>query len=213
MRRLAVIPAQVSTEQAATLPMAGRTALRTLAPGGRLLGRRVLVLGAAGGVGQFHVQLAVAAGATVVAVSRQAAARELLLALGCDHVVSTAEAAPGLFDLVLDAVGGRQISQAISKVTPGGTVVLVGAADQEPSTVTLLDFIGHENAAVHAYFSYAQPETVSEDLTILLGLVVAGQLTPQLGLQAEWTDLTQVLDAFAGREFAGKAVLTVTPAG
>ena len=67
--RLAPLPGSVSFEQAATLPVAGLTAVRALAVGAPLLGRRVLVTGAAGGVGRFAVQLARRAGAHVTAVA------------------------------------------------------------------------------------------------------------------------------------------------
>ncbi|MGW4249491.1 alcohol dehydrogenase catalytic domain-containing protein, partial [Nocardia sp. NPDC004722] len=68
VKRLAVLPDSVSFERAAALPIAGITALRAVRVGGALLGRRVLITGATGGVGQFAVQLAVAAGATVTAL-------------------------------------------------------------------------------------------------------------------------------------------------
>jgi NADPH:quinone reductase-like Zn-dependent oxidoreductase len=67
---LAPLPDQVSDAQAATLPTAGMTALRSLEVGGLLLGKRVLVTGATGGVGRMAVQLARASGAHVTALVR-----------------------------------------------------------------------------------------------------------------------------------------------
>ncbi|MDP8967562.1 MAG: SDR family NAD(P)-dependent oxidoreductase, partial [Actinomycetota bacterium] len=69
-QNLAELPAEVSFAQAATLPVAGITALRALEICGFVLGKRVLVTGASGGVGRFAVQLAARAGAHVTAVSR-----------------------------------------------------------------------------------------------------------------------------------------------
>ena len=81
--RLAAIPAGLSDVQAATLPTAGLTALRALAIGGLVLGKRVLVTGATGGVGRMAVQLAQASGADVTALVRDAAASgELMGTLG-----------------------------------------------------------------------------------------------------------------------------------
>jgi len=94
--RLAPLPADVGIEQAAALPLAGLTALRTLRLAGDLLGRRVLVTGANGGVGRIQIQLAAAAGAQVTAVARAEHEKELL-ALGASSVVADPAAAVGLY--------------------------------------------------------------------------------------------------------------------
>jgi NADPH:quinone reductase-like Zn-dependent oxidoreductase len=120
--RLSALPDEVSTEQAAALPLAGLTALRTLRLGGDLLGRRVLVTGASGGLGGMQVQLAVAAGAQVAAVARAQYAKELL-SRGATSVVASPSDADGLYDLVTDWVGGASLAAALAKVTPGGAAV------------------------------------------------------------------------------------------
>ncbi len=209
VRQLAELPEQVDTASAATLPIAGRTALRTVALGGNLLGRRVLVTGAAGGVGRFQVQIAALAGAEVTAVTRRTDLRDDLLGLGATSIVEQPANADGLFDLVLDAVGGRQISSAVAKVAPGGTVVLIGASDPEPAQLSLLDFAGHENAILRSYFSYAQPDTIDCDLASLVRLLADHRLTPHIGLRSSWTDTNAALDAFAAGRVDGKAVLDV----
>lgn len=206
--RLAAVSETLDIAAVCTLGLAGRTALRTVALGGNLLGRRVLVTGAAGGVGRFQVQLAAAAGGEVVAVSRRPASP--LLCVGASAVVAGPPDALGLFDLVLDGVGGRQLSDSVAKVAPGGTVVLVGASDPEPARLRLLDFVGHENAVIRTYLSYAQPETVDTDLAALIRLMATGQLTPHLGWRAPWSRTNEALDALAGGGVDGKAVLEVT---
>jgi hypothetical protein len=110
-----------------------------------MLGRRVLVTGAAGGVGRFATQLAARAGAEVVAVTRRSHTAEALRALGAAAVVTDAAAADGLFDAVLDVVGGSHLAGAVAKSAPGATIVLIGASDPEPTPLRLIDFIGHEN--------------------------------------------------------------------
>src|SRR5215468_186282 len=109
--RMAPIPPQVSDAQAAALPTAGLTALRALEVGGLVLGKRVLVTGAAGGVGRIAVQLAHLAGAEVTALVRDpAASGDLLRRLGA--AVVTAELA-GFFDVIADGVGGATFGLAI----------------------------------------------------------------------------------------------------
>jgi NADPH:quinone reductase len=147
--RLAPLPAQVGIEQAAALPLAGLTALRTLRLAGGLLGRRVLITGANGGVGRIQIQLAAAAGAEVTAVARPQHEKELL-ALGASSVVADPAAADGLYDLVADWVGGPSLAAGLGKVAPRGTVVL-GTSNTEKTPVNIYDFFGHEGAQLVSY--------------------------------------------------------------
>jgi len=125
---LAELPENVSFEDAATLPVAGITALETLDIGGNQLGRRVLVTGASGGVGTFAIQLAKHAGAHVTALARR---QEGLRELGADEVVdSVPEGAE--YDTILDGVGGPILGAAIGAVAPFGTVVSYASTVPEP---------------------------------------------------------------------------------
>jgi NADPH:quinone reductase-like Zn-dependent oxidoreductase len=113
---LAPVPDEVSDAQAATLPTAGITALRSLEVAGLVLAKRVLVTGATGGVGRITVQLARASGAHVSALVRDAAAAAALLGrLGACEVV---ERLDGDYDLIVDGVGGAIFGQAIEHLTP-----------------------------------------------------------------------------------------------
>jgi len=208
VRALAVLPEGVDLAAAATLGVAGRTALRTVALGGSLLGRRVLVT-AAGAVGRFQIQLAALAGAEVTVVSRRPDAAPELLDQGAAGVVATAGDAAGLFDLVLDNVGGRTLAAAVSKVAPGGTVVLIGVADPEPAQLTLTGFFGHENAVIRSYFSYAQPGPAGDDLATLAGLLADKRLRAPIGLHVSWDQTSDALDALARGKVDGKAVLDI----
>lgn len=204
---LAVLPAEVSIEQAAALPLAGLTALRTLRLGGDLLGRRVLVTGASGGVGRMQVQLAVAAGTQVTAAARPKYEKELL-ALGASSAVADPSAAEGLYHLVADWVGGTSLASGLGKVAPGGTVV-IASGNTEKTPVNVYDFIGHEGARLVGYLSAAYPEPPASDLTTLAGLVADTRLDPGVSLTLPWTRLRDALDAVAERRISGKAVLTV----
>ncbi|MEA2741169.1 MAG: hypothetical protein QOH05_4476 [Acetobacteraceae bacterium] len=100
--RMAVLPETVSFAQAATLPVAGLTALRTLRHGGPLIGRRVLITGAAGGVGTLAVQIAARSGAHVTAVVGAPERAAGLQALGATEVVEGIDKAEGRFALILE---------------------------------------------------------------------------------------------------------------
>jgi len=102
--RMAVLPDNVRFEDAAALPVAGLTALRTLRHGAPLLGKRVLVTGAAGGVGHLATQLAPRSGARVTAVVSSAERGRHLR--GADEIVEGIDKAQGQFALILESAGG-----------------------------------------------------------------------------------------------------------
>lgn len=204
--RMAVLPDEVTFEQAASLPIAGLTALRTLRLGGSLLGRAVLVTGASGGVGRFAVELAAGSGAHVTAVARRT---EGLAELGASQVVTDIADAEGRHDLILESVGGPSLAAAFGLVAPRGTIVLLGNSTNEPTPVNFFDFFGHEDADLRLFHSYFQGDDFTTDLTVLVGLIAAGRLHPQLGVVESWRNLDAVLDRLAAREVDGKAVLLV----
>ncbi len=132
--RLAAIPGRLSDVQAATLPTAGLTALRALAIGGLVLGKRVLVTGATGGVGRMAVQLAHASGAHVTALVRDAAASgDLMGRLGAAAVAGHLG---GEFDVIIDGVGGATFGLAIEHLCPRGVVVNLATRDDEEEMVS-----------------------------------------------------------------------------
>ena len=210
-RAVAALNDRVSYEQAATLPVAGLTALRALREGGAVLGRNVLVTGATGGVGQFAVQLARAAGATVTAQvsspSREAEGREL----GAHHVVTSLQDPDlGPFHLVLDGVGGDLLAQAVHRMAPGATLVAYGRVGNAASQVSISDFYRQAwNARIIGFISPVPEETKGEDLAILAGLVADGRLRPRIGLTLGWDKTAEALAALSRREVRGKAVLTI----
>ncbi len=205
--QLAVLPDAVGFAAAATLPVAGITALRTLRIGGDLLGRRVLITAASGAVGRFQLQLAALRGALPTAVAKPEH-EKALRASGAVDVVAEVGAAEGLFALVTESVGGRATAGAISKVEPGGDVVLFGMSSGQPGTVSIYDFFGHEGARLQSFFSFSTGP-FGGDLALLADLVAEGKLHPTIGFEDDWSALPRALDAFAGRRFAGKAVLTL----
>lgn len=208
--RVGVIPDRVPFAAAATLPVSGGTALKTIRLGGDLLGQPVLITGAGGAVGRFQIQLAALAGAEVTAV---AAPRhhERLLELGAAAVVPETAAAPGGFKLVTDALGGPNLEQAIGQVAPGGTVVMFGMSTPQPASIGLGMFRGgHENARLQNFSLDASAQGLGTDLALLGRLVASGRL--QIDIAQEWPfdQLPAALDALRARAVAGKAVVHVS---
>lgn len=204
--RMAVLPASVSDAQAATLPIAGLTAYRSIRLGDSLLGEKVLITGASGGVGQFAVRLAVLAGARVSALVTRAEHAAQLLALGAQEVVADSDQLQGPFAYVLESVGGATFRAAVRTVRARGTIVVIGNSSGEPASFSIYDFFGHEDARILTFFSYFSPATVSQDLSTLVQLVGDGRLSPQIGLEGNWHELNALLKALRERRVRGKAV-------
>src|SRR3954447_6768652 len=208
VHRLATIPEGVDFARAAALPMAGTTAANLVRGGGALLGARVLVTGASGGVGHLAVQLAALAGADVTAVARAERA-DAMRGYGARAVVAAPGEAEGPFDLVLESAGGASLDAAIERVAPGGTVVIFGNSSREPATLDFTAFFGHEEATIHSYFSARHEADAGRLLAMLLDLVAAGRLHVEVGFEGGWDRLNEAMDGLSERRFAGKAVLTI----
>src|SRR3954452_10647633 len=210
---LAPLPDAVSDAQAATLPVAGLTALYALELGHPPLARRVLVTGASGGVGRFAVQLAKRAGARVTAVSRSAERARGLKELGADEIVHDVGGDGERFDLVVEGVGGASLSAAIRRVAPRGTVVSFARSDEQDVTFpTSALFRDAPGASVHGLYVFAElPRRAGggEDLARLAHLVAEGALHPQIDLEASWREPQEAIDALLDRRIAGKAVLRI----
>src|SRR5438067_3057456 len=209
--RMAALPDNVSFASAATLPVAGLTALRLVRLGGSLLGRRVLITGAAGGVGRFAVQLAALAGAEVTGVVGRPERATGLTERGATAIVTSIEEAEGLFDLILESAGGSSLAGAISKVSPGGTIVVFGNSSREETRISFANFAGHAGARLLAFFIYESgtPASMGVDLATLVSLVASGKLTPEIGLEDSWRNLSRAVTALRDRNVNGKVVLHI----
>jgi NADPH2:quinone reductase len=208
VHRVVPIPDNVSFAQAATLPVAGLTALRCVRLGGALVGRRVLITGAAGGVGTIAVQIAAHSGAHVTAVvgrpDRAAGLREL----GAADVVHGIDNATGRYALILESGGGSSLSAALQRIEPKGTVVVYGNSSAEPSTISFQDFRAAQNARIQSffYFTSGAEEMFAPDLALLVSLIADGSLRPVIGIEENWLHLATVAESLRGRQVAGKAV-------
>jgi NADPH2:quinone reductase len=209
---LAELPGDVTFAQAATLPVAGVTALRALEICGFVLGKRVLVTGASGGVGRFAVQLAARAGARVTGVARNAERARGLTALGAAEVVHDVADA-GEHDAILEGVGGASLGAAIGKVAPRGTIVSYASSDTEPVAFPARTLFGRApGATLQGLFVFEEVErtgTGGSDLGRLAALVATGELLAPIDLEASWREPGPALAALMQRRVAGKAVLHV----
>ncbi|BCM92469.1 narbonolide/10-deoxymethynolide synthase PikA2, modules 3 and 4 [Abditibacteriota bacterium] len=211
----AKIPDGVSFAQAATLPVAGLTALHALYKGGNLLGQQVLVTGATGGVGDFAIQLARLSGAIVTAHIRRESQRPLMEQAGADHIAvghSLHEAAHGLgpFNLVIESVGGETLAEVLGLLTERSVVVLFGTSGGHKVTFDAAKFYSFSGAQL---YGLTMPEELKwvESGTIGLGklcyAIERGQLKPQISVQESWPELPRVAHDLLNRKFTGKAVI------
>jgi NADPH:quinone reductase len=210
---LAELPAEVSFADAAALPVAALTALRALEIGGFVLGKRVLVTGASGGVGRFAVQLAHRAGALVTAVSASADRAEGLTRLGAREVVPALEGEGPLFDVVVEGVGGASLGAALQRVAPRGTVVSFASTETETTFPTRALFGRAPGARLVGLFIFDELErtgTGGSDLARLAALVAEGSLSTSVDLEGDWREPWPALAALVDRRIRGKAVLHVS---
>ena len=209
-RRIAPIADTVSFAAAAAFPVAGLTALRTLRHGAPLLGKRVLVTGAAGGVGNLAVQLAARSGARVTAVVGRAERARVLDGLDAAEIVTQIEQAQGRFALILESAGGASLTAAIERIEAKGTIVVYGNSSGEPTEINFRDFAEHQNARIQAfhYFTCEPEERFGPDLVLLASLVADGSLNPRI-VEHDWRDLARVGPLLRERRIAGKAVFTI----
>jgi NADPH:quinone reductase-like Zn-dependent oxidoreductase len=212
---LAFIPDIVSIAQAATLPTAGITALRAIERGSGLLGRKVLVTGASGGVGLFACQLARLSGAQVIGLIRNNSYKVLVEATGVSAAIVSMDAvdvrpyAP--FRLIVDAVGGNVLSQSMKMLAPDG--VCIALADSEGANITfdLWSFAWAGRASLYGLviFNEFERESASASLERLVYLVSTGQLCPHISIEASWTEISDVTNQIWQRRVPGKAVMHI----
>jgi NADPH:quinone reductase-like Zn-dependent oxidoreductase len=209
---LAALPEKVTFQQAATFPVAGLTALHALGKGGLPLGKRVLVTGATGGVGDFAVQLARLAGAHVTAVARRAEQAAALRQLGAHEVIVGDEIpATPKYDLVIESVGGKTLGTALAALDRGGVCVTLGVSATPEVTFDARAFFVAGRTTLYGFYLFQElgNEPAAIGLRRLADLVATGQLAPHVSVERPWTEIADVAGDLMARRFAGKAVLTL----
>jgi NADPH:quinone reductase len=213
---VAALPDGVSDAQAATLPVAGLTALHALRQGGLLLGRKVLVDGATGGVGHLAVQLAATSGAEVYGQVRRPDQKAMIAEWCGDRVVVAADlraaASSGPYHLILDSIGGSALSAALTMLQPNGTCVHFGVSEAPTTSFESGAFFRQGGVKLYGlilFHELRQVEPPGPGLAVLTREVAQRRLRPHIEIEAPWTDIAGIARRLIAREFAGKAVLHV----
>ena len=210
---LAQLPDNISFMQAATLPVAGLTALYALELNGAVLGRRVLVTGASGGVGHLAIELARQAGAFVVAAVRRPEREKHARVAGAHEVVIGEEPSAahrfGPYDLIIESVGGTSLAMALKMIAPGGMCVLLGVSSASETTFDAATFMRTGGARLYGFILFHElpHRPAAEGLARLVAMVADGRLHPQIELEAPYEQIAQVANKLYNRGIAGKAVL------
>jgi NADPH:quinone reductase-like Zn-dependent oxidoreductase len=207
-------PAGLSFEQAAAMPMAGCTALQGLRDKGQLRpGQSVLINGAAGGVGTFAVQIAKALGGDVTGVCSTGNV-DLVRSIGADEVVDYTvddfTRTGRRYDLILDLVGNRSLSELRRALTPKGTLVLSGAGSHRRlgpvgrllGALVLSRLVGQRLLPLLAQLR-------RDDLVVLNEMVEAGTLTPVVDRTFPLREAPEAIRYLEAGHARGKVVVTV----
>ena len=182
--KLVTKPETLSFDQAAAVPVAGLTALQGLRDKGHLQpGQKVLINGAAGGIGTFAVQIAKSFGANVTGVCSTRNV-ELVRSLGADRIIDyTREdfAQDGVrYDLILDNVGNRTLSAMRHVLGPNGKCVMAGAPKELWAVLARLLKAFAWSPFIRQKFKFFIAKMNRDDLTTLCELIKAGKLTPEI---------------------------------
>jgi NADPH:quinone reductase-like Zn-dependent oxidoreductase len=216
-KAMALKPASLTFEQAASIPVAALTALQALRDTGKLQpGQKVLINGASGGVGTFAVQLAKTFGAEVTGVCSGRNV-ELVRSLGADHVIDYTKEGftkrVERYDLILDNVGSQPLSGFRRVLTPRGKYVEIGGGGVKDSRWTgplvgvikmlvLKPFVTQETSMMMAEIS-------RKDLTLLADLIQSGQVKPVIDRTYTFSQLPEAMRYLEEGHARGKVVITV----
>jgi NADPH:quinone reductase-like Zn-dependent oxidoreductase len=212
-RSLVRKPANITFEQATAVPLAAVTAVHALRDeGGIRAGAKVLVNGAAGGVGTFAVQIAKALGAGVTGVCSTKNVH-LVRSIGAHRVIDytredfTRDA--GQYDLIVDAAAFRSVSDCLRALKPGGTYVHVGGTTSGMFGAAFASLrtslIGNRRVRVLV----SKPDRKA--LLFVKELLETGKVIPVLDRQYPLRDLSEALRYLEGGHARGKVVIDVGP--
>ena len=212
---IAPIPDEVSDAQAATLPVAGLTALHSIDAATALIGRKALITGATGGVGLFATQLALIGGAETIAQVRSAEQIPFVEALGpCLPIVSVNGeniSEPGNYRLVADGTSGGILEAGIKALAPDGVCVTYGVTAAHYVNLEVRPFMFSGQAKLMGFYLYSKAESdpPRDNLPRLLKLVAEGRLDCVIERETSWENVGSIAKELLDRNFHGKAVLHI----
>ncbi len=208
-------PANLSFEQAAAVTVSGLTALQGIRDAGKVEhGQKVLIIGAAGGVGTFAVQIAKAFGAEVTGVC-STTKTDLVRSIGADHAIdyTREDFANGRqhYDVILDTAGNRSLSHLRRALTPRGTLVIIGGeaggrwfggTERNLRALMLSPFVRQKLRSLFA-------KGRKEDLQSLKELVEAGKVTPVIDRTYPLSEAPEAIRYLEEGHARGKVVIIV----
>ena len=209
-KSVAALPDGVTFERAATLPVAGITALYALEKRGSLLGRSVLVTGASGGVGVFATQLARLAGARVAALVHRAEKRAAAEPFA-DEVFVGEAAGGGPYDLILESVGGAVFANALKLLAEDGMLVTYGTSAERTSTIEVAPFYLKGGNSIYGFYLFRELERApaGQGLARLAALLAAGRLDVRVDDVLPIARIGEAADRLWNRGVTGKLVVTL----
>ena len=209
---LAIRPESVTVEQAASVPIAGVTALQGLRDKGKIQARqKVLINGAAGGVGTFAVQIARSFGADVTGVC---STRNLAMvrSIGADRAIDyTREdfvSKPERYDLLLDCVGNRSVSEYKRVLQRDGRLVMIGAP-KRMSTALLYMLKAFAAMWLSSRIAVFVARMNAKDLALLADLMVAGKMTPVIDRRFRLSEVPEAMRYAEQGHARGKVIVIV----
>jgi NADPH:quinone reductase len=207
----APLPSACDFVPAATLPVAGVTAAGTLRLARTHAGDRVLVTGAAGGVGQFTLQLALQTKATVTGQAASEERAAAVRATGAEALVHQGDGSPvdGEFDVVLDGIGGPMLGPLLTATAANGRVVVYGNSADAESTFRVETFYS-KGVTIYGFrvFTSVPPAQVVKDMATLADQVASGALSVKVQATAPLADALSLIADLYARKVTGKVVLT-----
>ena len=212
---LVLKPANVTMEQAASVPIAAVTALQALRDKGKIQpGQKVLINGASGGVGTFAVQIAKTFGAEVTGVC-STKNLAMVRSLGADHVIDYTQEdftqGSQRYDLIVDNVGNRSLSEYRRVLNPQGALVMVGGPSDDPwlgplsglfTAMLVSPFVSQKLIFILA-------DMKKEDLGMLSELMKAGKLTPVIDRRYKLSEVPAAIRYLEAGHVRGKVVITL----
>jgi NADPH:quinone reductase-like Zn-dependent oxidoreductase len=217
-RAVALKPANITFEQAASVPIAAITALQGVRDKGKVqAGQKLLINGASGGVGTFAVQIAKSYGAEVTGVC-STRNLDLVRSLGADHVIDYTKEdftkSEQRYDVILDNVANHSLSECRRVLNPNGIYVLIGGGGVNESrwlgpglthalkAMLLSKFVNQKMGMMLA-------ELNQKDLTFLADLMQSGKVTPVIDRTYKLSDLPDAIRYLEQGHARGKVVVSV----